>query len=328
LYLNNKYINKGTLVGDCDLENTISNEVLCNDLERAQPPYFIDKNDVTIVIPTLNEELGLEWVIKGLRSEGFLNLLMVDGNSIDLTVEIAKKLNVKVINQEGKGKAGAIVTAIKKINTRYFAVIDGDHTYNPKDVNILLENAPFNNHVIGKRMDQKNIKYLNRFGNNMINFLFNTFFNSNLKDVCSGLYLLNTSFAKGLTIKSNGFDVEVEIAAQSAVKKTVGEVPISYSERVGIQKLNPLKDGFKIILQIFNLAKKYKPKTFWTYIASSASILIGLILQTSYLLPLQFLNQLNINNLSILFVTVGASSFFLLMISTHLIILGKKPLLK
>jgi dolichol-phosphate hexosyltransferase len=279
------------------LENTIFEEVSFND---NQIPGLIDKKDVTVVVPTLNEELGLEWVVKGLRSEGFSNLLIVDGNSIDQTVAIAKKLNLKVIVQEGKGKAGAIITAINKIDTKYFVVIDGDYTYDPKDVDILLENAPTFNHVIGKRIDQENIKLFNRFGNNMINFLFNSFFNSNLRDVCSGLYLLNTSFAKELTIKSNGFDVEVEIAAQSALKNTVGEVPISYSKRMGIQKLNPLKDGYKIIIKIFDLARIYKPKTFWAFTLSGMFILFGLILLTSNLLSLNFLNQLSINGLGIL----------------------------
>ena len=78
---------------------------------------LLNKNEVTIVIPTLNEEDGIELVVQELRAEGYSDLLVVDGYSIDNTVEIAKKLKVNVITQEGLGKAGAIITAINQIRT-------------------------------------------------------------------------------------------------------------------------------------------------------------------------------------------------------------------
>ena len=109
----------------------------------------------------------------------------------------------------------------------------------------------------------------------MINVLFNLYFGSNLSDVCSGLYLIKTSFAKELVFQSGGFDVEVEIAAQSALKNTVVEVPISYGKRVGIQKLNPIRDGFKIVATINKLGAKHRTPFFFSLMILGSLTLAG-----------------------------------------------------
>jgi hypothetical protein len=58
-------------------------------------------------------------------------------------------------------------------------------------------------------------------------------------------------------LETGGFDVEVEIAAQAAESNKIDEVPISYGGRVGTQKLNPFRDGFRIISSIFMRARCY-----------------------------------------------------------------------
>jgi glycosyltransferase involved in cell wall biosynthesis len=238
---------------------------------------YLGKEDVTIVVPTLNEEKAIEPVLKSLLREGFSNILVVDGNSKDQTVTIVKKHDVAIITQEGKGKTGAIKTAINHIKTPYFVVIDGDCTYDSKDIDILLDKATSYKQVIGARQDKGNIKKINRFGNNIINIIFNLMLNADLTDVCSGLYIMKTDFAKTMILNTKGFDVEVEIAAHSAQANSVKEVPISYGKRVGFQKLNSLRDGYKIVLTILNLGKKYNPLVFYSFAIAFLLTLLGSI---------------------------------------------------
>lgn len=238
------------------LQNNIAEEV--TNLELMS----VDKADVTVVIPTLNEEKAIELVILSLKAEDYHNIIVVDGNSYDDTLKIAEKLRVKTATQIGKGKTGAIATAISLVETPYFVLIDGDYTYDPRDISKLLEKASQYSHVIGAREERANIPLFNRFGNRMINFMFNFYFGSKLRDVCSGLYLIKTSYAKGLVLESEGFDVEVELAAQSALDKVVTEVPISYRSRIGTQKLSPIKDGLRIVYTINKLAKKHHTPLF------------------------------------------------------------------
>jgi dolichol-phosphate mannosyltransferase len=211
----------------------------------------ITKNDITIVIPVLNEEEAIENVIDSVKYEGYDNILVVDGNSTDKTYEIALNIGVNVIIQKGEGKTGAITTAIEKTKTPYLIIMDGDSTYYPSDIIKLLKYLKDYDEVIGSRISGRdNIPLLNRFGNGIINGLFNLLYGTNLKDVCSGMYALKTDFAKGLDLKTSGFEVEVEIASKTVRKGKIYEVPISYGKRVGERKLNPLKDGFRIVITI------------------------------------------------------------------------------
>ncbi len=253
---------------------------------------YIRKEDVTIVVPTLNEEKAIELVLRDILLEGYPKTLVIDGNSIDETVKIVEKMQVPVYPQSGRGKTGAIKTALNYIETPYFGVIDGDSTYSAKDIEALLEKAPFYNQVIGARRDRANIKALNRFGNSVINLLFNFTFGTRLTDVCSGLYVLNTSFAKQLVLETGGFDVEVEIAAQAAASNKVVEVPISYGNRIGVQKLNPLRDGVLITTSIIKLSRRHNPPVFFSYLFGFllAAVVFGLAI-LSVFIPFSFLSS-------------------------------------
>jgi len=79
----------------------------------------VSKDMVTVVIPTLNEEEAIGVVLDEVMAEGYRNILVVDGYSKDRTVEIAKSKGVRVVYQDGVGKAGAIATAIKIVSTPY-----------------------------------------------------------------------------------------------------------------------------------------------------------------------------------------------------------------
>ena len=111
--------------------------------------------------------------------------------------------------------------------------------------------------MIGVRaIGRGNIPLFNRFGNWIINFIFNTLMGTDLVDVCSGMYGLRTHFARSLDFKTGGFDVEVEIAAQASRYGVIDQVPIRYHKRVGIQKLQSFKDGFQIVFTVFRMASK------------------------------------------------------------------------
>jgi len=91
----------------------------------------IGKGDVTAVIPTLNEEEGIGQVIGELREEGYDNVLVVDGYSTDGTVKVAESNGCYVVFQHGRGKCGAVETAIENVKTPFMLVMDGDCTCDP-----------------------------------------------------------------------------------------------------------------------------------------------------------------------------------------------------
>ena len=232
----------------------------------------IRKEDLTIVIPTLNEVGAIGKVIDELRSEGYNNTLVVDGYSRDGTVEVARSKNVSVVFQEGKGKADAIRTGIKFVKTPFLIVMDGDYTYDPKDIKKFLEFSDYDE-VIGVR-EKKNIPKLHRLGNWIITKTFSILFGTSLRDVCSGMYLLRTEVAREIGFESKGFSVEVEIAAHVVTtSRRVREVDINYRKRIGDPKLKS-SHGFSIIFSIVRLMLRYNP-VFFIFSASSATLIPG-----------------------------------------------------
>jgi dolichol-phosphate mannosyltransferase len=112
-------------------------------------PMPISPEDLTIVIPTLNEREAIGFVLDELRQEGYENVLVVDGYSTDGTPDVARERGATVVFQHGAGKAGAIKTALEHVKTPYMLVMDGDHSYDPKDIKRLLAYAANYDEVIG-----------------------------------------------------------------------------------------------------------------------------------------------------------------------------------
>ncbi len=219
----------------------------------------VDKGMVTVVLPTLNEENGVGKVIDELKGLGYHKILVVDGYSTDGTVEAAKSRGVDVVFQRGRGKAGAIRTAIDMVETPYMLVMDADGTYDPKYIGRMLNHISEYDEVIGFRVDRHNIPLLHRLGNHMISLFFSLLMGYRLSDPCSGMYMLRTERAKSLELTSSGFDVEAEIASQITSSGKIAEVPVGYRRRIGKRKLSTWRDGLRILLTAFKMCWLYNP---------------------------------------------------------------------
>ncbi|MEM4702229.1 MAG: glycosyltransferase, partial [Archaeoglobaceae archaeon] len=84
--------------------------------------------NVTVVIPTLNEEKGIGGVVESFKKMGF-EVLVIDGRSKDRTREIAAEKGAKVLLQTGKGKGNAIAEAFKIVDSEILVLVDGDGSY-------------------------------------------------------------------------------------------------------------------------------------------------------------------------------------------------------
>jgi len=237
---------------------------------------------ITIVIPTLQEEQGIAKVLEELHYLNLRNILVVDGYSSDRTADIAREAGATVVYQHGRGKTGAIKTAIDKVDTPYILVMDGDFTYDASCIERFLQHMASHDEVVGARVGSKNsMTRLHKFGNKMITKIFNILMNTNLSDVCSGMYVLRTSSARELNLETTGFDVEAEIAAQIASSGSITEVPVTYRPRLGRQKLSTWRHGFKIVRSILRLARLYNPGAFYSMLGSLAIIPASLMLFSS-----------------------------------------------
>ena len=223
----------------------------------------IENSCVTVIIPTLNEEENIAEVIHELKHLGFLNLLIIDGNSQDRTVTIAKKLGVKVIHQNGKGKGNALRQAFShnRQNGDYDVVVimDADGSMNPKEIFSLIE-------ALKERVDlvkasrfmlqgySNDMSLVRRIGNTLFVLLVNSFWSANYTDLCYGF----AAFSKGAIeklyphLKSTNFEIETEmfIKAKKLELKVVEVPSVELRRKHGKSNLNAVKDGFRILKTI------------------------------------------------------------------------------
>ncbi|MFC6716942.1 S-layer glycoprotein N-glycosyltransferase AglJ [Natrialbaceae archaeon GCM10025810] len=226
----------------------------------------VSPDDVCVLIPTLEEEATIGDVVDGFYEEGYTNVLVVDGDSEDRTREIARERGARVLVQSGSGKGQAVREAIEYVDVPYVLMVDGDGTYDPADADRMLEPlAAGYEHVIGNRfanMEDDAMRALNGFGNRMINRAFRFIHRAEYDDILSGYRAFTVDSFERLSLDSDGFTIETELAVECAkhgVDTTV--VPVRYSARPEESETNlhPLRDGGTIVLALYSLAKTSNP---------------------------------------------------------------------
>ena len=220
---------------------------------------------VAVIVAALNEERGIGPTIAEIKSVlPNPHLIVVDGNSDDKTVEIAKELGADVMLQNGIGKGDAILHGIRKLQpkARYVVFTDADYTYPaefiPKMMEV-LEHSPKVGMVIGDRFgDRKNFEAssstIYHVGNRLIAEMQYILNGVRLRDPLSGLRVIRTELLRNWIPKSKGFDVEVEI--NTLVDREgyeIGEIPIHYRPRLGQKKLSPF-NGIEILKRMLFLS--------------------------------------------------------------------------
>ncbi|WP_254531271.1 S-layer glycoprotein N-glycosyltransferase AglJ [Natrinema gelatinilyticum] len=226
----------------------------------------VSPDDVCVLIPTLDEAATIGDVIEGFFEEGYTNVVVVDGDSSDGTRDIAREYGAEVLVQSGDGKGQAVREALEYITVPYVLMLDGDGTYDPADADTMIEPlARGYEHVIGNRfadMDDDAMRALNGVGNRMINRAFGFVHGANYEDILSGYRAFTVESFERLSLDSEGFTLETELAVECVrhgIETTV--VPISYTARPDESETNlhPIKDGGTIILALYSLAKTNNP---------------------------------------------------------------------
>ena len=112
-------------------------------------------------IAALNEEEGIGATISELAENINLHrILVIDGHSVDRTVEVAKDHGADIVFQDGKGKGDALAKAVENMgrNVEYVIVTDADFTYPASYVGEMidiLEEFPEVGMVCGNRFNKR-----------------------------------------------------------------------------------------------------------------------------------------------------------------------------
>jgi len=275
----------------------------------------INKDQVCVLIPTLNEEPTIGDLVQQFFSLGYTDILVIDGKSSDRTREKALAAGARVEVQTGKGKGNAFIQALSLINKPYVVLLDGDGTYAPEDAASLLNPLVMGyDQSIGNRLIQDNFASFHRLnltGNHILNWLFKVAHGKYLYDILSGYRAFTLSSLKRMHLYEEGFGIETEVSSE-AVKNNdrIAVIPVKYGVRVGsVTKLDPIHDGFKIGRTIYRLAKLNNPLFYFGVIGliiSLAGAVIGVYIVSEWL---KNIDHIPLTILSVMLIIVGLQIF-------------------
>jgi len=209
---------------------------------------------ITVIIPCLNEEAGIEQVLRAMP-EYVDEIIVVDNGSTDRTAEVAASLGAKVIREELRGYGRAYRRGFSCATSDLIITLDGDHSYPVDGISYLLEaflhlHVDFLNASRFPVRDSSAMSFKHKVGNLVLSLAMSILFFRWVRDSQSGMWVLRRSILKDMKFEADGmaFSEEIKIEALRDRRIRFGEIAILYSTRLGEKKLNPWRDGVQNLL--------------------------------------------------------------------------------
>lgn len=226
---------------------------------------------VTLILPTMNEIDGMKWLMARLKKEWYDELIVVDGGSVDGTIEYCKANNYPFFIQSGRGLTNALIEAFKRSTKDIIVVISPDGNSLPEFIPQVAEKIRQGNDlVIASRYLGSAKSYDDDFftgiGNKiftaMINFLFRAHYTDTLvifrayrRDAIEKMRLCEQEKLGWLKKRfplMNSWEVGSSIRS-AKLKLKVCDISVDEPKRIGGQrKMSIIRNGLGVLLQILD----------------------------------------------------------------------------
>lgn len=227
--------------------------------------------DLTVIVPTLNEEGSLRLVLPrlletfkrlGIRGE----ILVVDGRSKDATIAVAEAGGARVLTQTGRGLGGALREGILAAGSPWIAVVDADGSHPPEiladmwgsrsgaDLVIASRYAPGGSAVMGpvRQVLSRSLNAVSRILLSLPVF-----------DASGGFRLYRAELARAAAAEATARDFTVQQELLVGILSRGGkvlEIPFRYEPRLdGVSKASALKLAPAYVRMLLKLRGKARP---------------------------------------------------------------------
>ena len=216
--------------------------------------------EVSVVIPTMNEEASIGAVIDEVRralAGRDLEILIVDTASTDRTREVAVSKGARVIPEPRHGYGRAYMTGFAAARGTYVCTLDADLTYPADrfpDLLRLLETdrADFVSADRISRLSGEAMTGMHRIGNTMLNGAFRVLYRFPMRDSQSGMWAFRRDVLPHLQLLHDGMAFSEELKAEILLRGyRYAEVPVDYRARVGEKKIRSFNDAFRNFFWLF-----------------------------------------------------------------------------
>ena len=224
-------------------------------LPTLSPLNLAELPSISVIIPAMNEAKNLPHVLPRVP-EWVHQVVLVDGNSTDDTIAVARSLrpDILVVTHQGQGKGAALRAGFAVATGEIIVMLDADGSTDPAEIPAfigpLLTGADF---VKGSRFLQSggtsDMSLHRAFGNWCFVIASRVLFGGRYSDLCYGYNAFYARVLPTLALDGDGFEIETQMnlrALRAGLK--VSEVPSFESDRIhGTSNLHALRDGWRVL---------------------------------------------------------------------------------
>jgi glycosyltransferase involved in cell wall biosynthesis len=245
---------------------------------------------VSAVIPALNEERNIGWVLSRLP-DCVDEVLVVDGRSTDDTIGMALRArpDAQIVRESTPGKGAALRSGFARAQGDLIVMLDADGSMEPAEIvryaAMLDEGYEL---VKGSRFlpagGTTDISRLRSWGNLALLALANGLYSCAFTELCYGFMGLRRSALRRLDLTADGFEIEAEIVTKALrAGLRIAEVPSFEAERrSGASHLRTFRDGSRVLRQLVTVRLRARP----SYVEQPEEELAPLAVATAAIAPL------------------------------------------
>ena len=222
---------------------------------------------ISVVIPARNEADNIAWVLQ--RIPAFVDeVVIVDGRSSDDTIDVARLVrpDVVVVSDNGRGKGDALRVGAQAARGSIVVMIDADGSMDPGEIERYVEPlAQDFDFVKGSRFlpggGTADMTNLRKAGHAVLLGLANFLYGGRWTDLCYGFCAFRRSALEELALDADGFEIETQMVVRAArIHLRITEVPsFEFPRRFGNSQLNTFRDGWRVLVTIFEERIKRHP---------------------------------------------------------------------
>ena len=220
-------------------------------------------NNLTLIIPSKQESESLPIFLKELDNYDCKKLIVLQKEDLITKACINEFNNLEILVQKNNGYGNALIEGINNVTTEYCCIINADGSMDPKYLLEMIKNCKDKDFVFTSRYQNPgggsdDDDFVTLIGNKLFSLTGNLFFKLNISDILY-TYVLGKSISfKKLNLKNYDFRicVELPIKAKRFGMKYVSLPSYERSRIGGKKKVNALKDGFLILIEMIRLLFK------------------------------------------------------------------------
>jgi glycosyltransferase involved in cell wall biosynthesis len=195
--------------------------------------------DATLVIPALDEEESLGYVLEAVDMDLLSEIILVDGGSSDRTIDIAREHGARVVQEPRRGYGRACATGVAHAQGEIVIFLDADGADDPSQIPnlitpIIKEGVDM---VLGSRLAGNiypgAMPWHQKFGNQLSAGLIRLIYGLPISDLSPFRSVLRSKLLE-LDMQEMTYGWPTEMITKSARKGwRIQEVPVDYHPRIG-----------------------------------------------------------------------------------------------